>query len=158
MKSIELFVGKYDEDHPTVFPKIIRLFAVLFLNFGVLALLWQLPDTLIRSWMGDREFANWATVYSVLLIIYYGSESFSLTFGGGFFMLGSLFVTQRLSMMFPEDLLIVSGILIGVSAFFFLIGRLISKSLKNFLNDIIYLPIQPVWVLSYLYRWIGLSI
>lgn len=157
MRSIDLFLQKYD-DHQSLLTKLIRTIAIVAIQLGFLGLLWSLPDGPIKSWMGDRLFANWATVYSVLLIIYYGSESFSLTFGGGFFMIAGLFSTQQIFFKLNPYFPLITYSLLAGGIFLFILGRILSGNIKKLGNDLIFIPIQPVWILSYLYRWMGLSI
>lgn len=156
--SIESLVEKYDEGLSSKMWRILRGAGIVSAFLGWLCLLWIVPDGLIRSWLGeDREFANWATVVCVLILFYYGSESFSLTFAGGFFMLGCL-----LGIRFLFQLNMVSvQMLIGI---FFIVGyallfatRISNGSAKTFYRDFLFLPVMPVWIFRFIYRWMGIS-
>ena len=157
MNSIDYLVQRYDADHTNIISRAFRLMGILSMNFALFCFLWSLPNGLIISWLGENPYANWATVYAVLMVIYYGSESFSLTFGAGSFLLGSIVGTFRI-MYYYGDPLMPGLILLGSSALFFVIGRLISKSMNKLYRDITYLPIQPVWIINHLYKLIGISI
>ena len=157
MKSIEEYMEVYDGDFNSKFSRVLAGAGILLWFSGWLCLLWYLPDEPIKNWLGDRQFANWATVLIVVLLIYYGSESFTLTFGSGFFLLGSLLGVSWLIFNSSLDLIALTGSLLGSGAFLLILSRVISGSLKNIYRELTFLPLLPVWIIYHLYRWLGLS-
>ena len=155
--SIEQLVETYHEGHKSRINQILHVIGIVLATLGFLALLWMIPSGLIKSWLGDHPFANWATVYAVLMIIYFGSESFTLTFAGGLFFQGGLFAIDffETQSYLPFEW-VVAGLLASGFIFIFL-GHLIQGNIREFKRDLIYFPITPLWIFRFIYRWFGIS-
>ena len=155
MAPIEEIVEGYNEDHTSRLNRAFHILGILIATIGLLSFLWYLPAGLIKSWLGDHPFANWATVYAVIMIIYYGSESFSLTFAGGVFFQGLLFLIDFLegqSFLSFEQLITIE--LTSGFALMFL-GHAIQGNIRAFRKDLVNFLVAPVWLFRFVYRWLG---
>lgn len=157
MKSIEELVEKYDEGHSTGLNRLLHVLGILLSTIGLLAFLWSLPSDPIISWLGDHPFANWATVYAVVMIIYYGSQSFSLTFAGGIFFEGCLFLLDYIQGLDVMDFnYIIGGLLL--SGFILMgVGHAIQGNIGDIKKDLGYFLISPIWIFRFVYKWAGVS-
>ena len=157
MAPIETLVERYDKGHSSKFNRGLHIIGIILFNLGILSLFWAIPNGPVVSWLGPHQFANWATVYSVLMIIYFGSQSFSLTFAGGIFYQGGLFAISYLVNLdlfaFPAliGMLLISGLIL------MLIGHLVEGNFREIKKDIIYCIIAPTWIFRFIYSWLGVG-
>ena len=156
--TISNLVEKYDEGLAPAYLKVLRGVGIVFAFFGWILLLWTVPDGLIKDWMGNREFANWSLIFSMLILFYYGSESFYLTFAGGFFLLGNLLGARAL--LYVESVpyeYFMAGFL-GGGYLLLLLVRMIAGTAKAFWREVAFIPVMPVWIFRFLFNWMGISI
>jgi uncharacterized membrane protein YGL010W len=153
MRSIEQWLGEYNESHQNRINKTLHWICVPLIVLSLLGLLWS--ASLPSEFTGLPFSINWAIVVIVLALIYYSLISLSLT-------LGMLIVT--FAMLFMLDLLSelqVSLWLISVIVFVLawvgqFIGHNIEGKRPSFFKDIQLLLIGPLWLLSFIYRKLGI--
>ncbi len=157
MAPIDEIIERYNGGIMTRFNRVAHILGVLLSTVGLMAFLWHLPSDIIKSWLGNNYYANWATVYAVLMIIYFGSESFSLTFAGGFFYQGCLFLIDFLEteQFLPMNQVIT--ILLSSGFILMLLGHIQQRSPGLFKKDLTHFIISPVWIFRFIYRWFGIS-
>ena len=149
MRSIEHWLGEYNESHQNRINKTLHWICVPLIVLSLLGLLWSV--SLPSEFTGLPFRINWAIVVIALALIYYSLISLSLT-------VGMLIVTS--AMLFLLDLLSglqVSLWLISVIVFVLawvgqFIGHNIEGKRPSFFKDIQFLLIGPLWILSFIYR------
>ncbi|MDH5398547.1 MAG: DUF962 domain-containing protein [Cyclobacteriaceae bacterium] len=158
MKKIEDLVAIYDQGHNHTLNIILHIIGILCIYFGLIGMLWLVPDALIKGWMGDREFANWATVFAMLLLVYYGSESFSLTFAMGALLLGCLLLTQKLQAIQPAFFMEINVALFSGGILLQALGHMIEGNRSAFKRDISFVFLMPAWMFSLAYSRFGIPL
>ncbi|MDH5602671.1 MAG: DUF962 domain-containing protein [Cyclobacteriaceae bacterium] len=149
---MENYLDQYDLDHAAKANVVLHILSIPLLYIGLMGLLWLLPDDLIKSWMGDLPFANWATVFAILMLVYYGSESFSMTFPTGGFLLGCLFLVNRISLFMPEYFQIIMAVTFISGIMLMLTGHLIEGNTRAMGNDFKYFMITPAWIFRFVFQ------
>ena len=149
---MENYIDQYDQDHETKVNVVLHLLSIPLRYIGFMGLLWLLPDDLIKSWMGDSPFANWATVFAILMLVYYGSESFSMTFPTGGFLLGCLFLLNWLSLLTPEHFQTIMAVTFFSGIFLLLTGHLLEGNARAVGNDFKYFMITPAWIFRFVFQ------
>ena len=125
--------------------------------FSVVGLVFSIPSGLLvepLSFLGN--FANWATVALIMILIYYVSLSVPLSMGMLFFSALCLALANFLSIIFPGKLWIISlgiFVLAWIIQFF---GHKIEGKKPSFLKDVQFLLIGPAWLMHFIYKKIGL--
>ena len=154
MRSLTQWIDNYAQCHQNPTNIIIHHICVPAIQFGLLGLLWLVRLPLPDSW--PYGLTNLASVLVVLSMIYYFLLSWRLT-------LGMLILTAV--MLLGVDLLFNINILLEVSMSIFItawvsqfIGHMIEGKRPSFFEDIHFLLIGPLWVLTHLYTVLGLPI
>ena len=155
---MENYIDQYDLDHEVKSNVALHIISIPLLYIGFMGLLWLLPNDLIKSWMGDRPFANWATVYAIVMVVYYGSESFSMTFPTGGFLLGCLFLVDRIIIFTQNHFPIIIVIIFLSGIILLLIGHIIEGNIRALLKDFKYFIITPAWIFRFIFRKFGIPI
>lgn len=154
---IERQVEFYSKGHKGVFNTILHLIGIPLFYFGLLIFLWCLPSEIIVSWLGNNPYSNWATIFAVIMIIIYGTESFYLTFVMGGFMLGLLMgISKIIELKFGLIPLGAASIL--VSLILFAVGHANDKNLRELKNDVVLILFQPAWLFKVLSNKLGISL
>ena len=130
MRKIDLLLEEYGESHQNQTNKLIHWFCVPAIFFSVVGLVFSIPSGLLvepLSFLGN--FANWATVALIMILIYYVSLSVPLSMGMLFFSALCLALANFLSIIFPGKLWIISlGIFVLAWIIQFSVIRLKAKS------------------------------
>ncbi|MFT4857243.1 MAG: YGL010W-like membrane protein [Algoriphagus sp.] len=158
MRKIDNLLNEYGQSHQNATNKLIHWFCVPAIFFSVVGLVfsipvWALPELL--PFLGN--FANWATVVLVFVLIYYVSLSGPLTLGMLFFSALCLALANFLDLTFSGYLWVIS---LGVFIFAWIIqfyGHKIEGKKPSFLKDIQFLMIGPAWLMHFIYKKWGLS-
>lgn len=157
MRKIDLLLEEYGESHQNHTNKLIHWFCVPAIFFSVVGLVFSIPSGLLvepLSFLGN--FANWATVALIMILIYYVSLSVPLSMGMLFFSALCLALANFLSIIFPGKLWIISlgiFVLAWIIQFF---GHKIEGKKPSFLKDVQFLLIGPAWLMHFIYKKIGL--
>lgn len=156
MRKIDLLLSEYGESHQNHTNKLIHWFCVPAIFFSVVGLVFSIPATALEeplSFLGN--FANWATVALILILIYYVSLSIPLSLGMLFFSAICLALANFLDIAFPGRLWAISlgvFILAWIVQFF---GHKIEGKKPSFLKDVQFLLIGPAWLMHFIYKKIG---
>lgn len=158
MRKIDMLLDEYGQSHQNATNKLIHWFCVPAIFFSVVGLIFSIPVGPLPEllpFLGN--FANWATIILVLVLIYYVSLSGPLTLGMLFFSALCLALANFLSLTFPGYLWAIS---LGVFILAWIIqfyGHKIEGKKPSFLKDIQFLMIGPAWLMHFIYKKWGLS-
>ena len=151
-RPIDRWFDSYSDDHRNATNQAIHVFAVPAILWSVIALLWCIPapGTLFKPgiWAALPMFAAW-------LFYQRGSRSLGL---------GLLLVFVAISALCwwlfgtlgRQGLLVLAASVFVVAWIAQFIGHKIEGRKPSFFTDLVYLLIGPAWVLSKLYRRLGL--
>ena len=135
--------------------KFIHWVCVPAIMFSLLALLFSIPFFIERTW-----WANWAFVFLVLAWIYYARLSTIMLVG--FMIIGSLMLWGIVSLYAATDYnagkLALWALIIFVVAWIGqFIGHKIEGKKPSFLQDLQFLLIGPAWLMSFIFKKIGIG-
>ena len=154
MQTLHLLLEDYAASHAHPVNKLIHSVCVPAILWSVIALLWSLPVP--ASLHSEVVPVNWATVALVIAQVYYFRLSVQLGTGVLLFNLLLLWLTAMLesAAIWPLWLL---ALMVFVPAW---IGQFIGHSIEGkkpaFFRDLQFLLIGPAWLMSYVYKQLGL--
>jgi uncharacterized membrane protein YGL010W len=153
MRSIEQWLGEYNESHQNRINKTLHWICVPLIALSLLGLLWSV--SLPPEFTGLPFSINWAIVVIVLALIYYSLISLSLTIGMLIVTSAMLFLLYLLSQL-QVSLWLISVIVFVLAWVGQFIGHNIEGKRPSFFKDIQFLLIGPLWLLSFIYRKLGI--
>jgi hypothetical protein len=155
MPEIERWLSDYGDSHRDVaYPAIYWPSAVALVP-GTVGMLWSLP---IPPAFGEiSPFLNWGSAFLMATLVYYFVISLSLAIG----MLPFMLAIAALGVLLAQANVSMAGISLGivviaVAGIYF--GHHASGGVRAVLRDIQLLTIGPLWLLSRLYRRLGISV
>jgi uncharacterized membrane protein YGL010W len=153
MRSLEQWLTEYGDSHRNPTNKLLHYLCVPPIQLALMGLLWCLPvPAAVGGW---SPFVNWASLSVLAGLIYYAVLSLRLAVGmlvvvvGGFLLLALL---QRLSVPLWESCLAIF-VIAWIGQF---VGHAIEGKRPSFFKDLQFLLIGPLWILSALFRRLGL--
>ena len=153
MKTIEQWLDEYDESHQNGINKILHWICVPLIVLSLLGLLWPIS---ISFGQNKLPFSiNWAVIAIIFALLYYALMSWSLALGMLVVSTAMIFMLEILSDL-PTPLWLMS-LLIFIAAWIGqFIGHQVEGKRPSFFKDLQFLLIGPLWLLSYLYRKLGI--
>lgn len=153
VSEMDRWLIDYGDNHRDVGNAGLYWIAVPVLVIGTVGLLWALPvpDAFVRI----SPFLNWGTAFLMAAVVYYFIISVSLAIGMLPFMFGVAALTSWLHLSgFP--LVLISSCLTSGAIFGLWLGQYARGGIRAVLQDIQLMMIAPVWLLSVLYRRLGI--
>ena len=153
MKTIDQWLDEYNESHQNRVNKILHWICVPLIMLSLLGLLWSISIPLgIHSLTISL---NWAIVLVIFSLIFYFIISPPLTFGMLMVSIAMLWALQILSGL-STPLWLVSVVIFVVSWIGQFIGHQYEGKSPSFFKDVQFLLIGPLWLLSFIYRKLGI--
>lgn len=155
---IEKRVKSFEVDHKNNINVIFHILGIILMYASLMTFLWIFPQGLITNLLGDSMYARWATLFAVVMIVFYGSESFYLTFVMGGFMLGLILLTKWLvedSGYYGEYL---PFIVLAAGLILILAGHLIEGNPRRSVKDLSGILFLPAWLFDVFFKKLGISI
>lgn len=151
-KSLDEWLNEYGESHQNPTNKLIHWVCVPVILWCVLALLWQVS-------LGANPWLNAGSVLIAISIIFYSRLSITLTFGMAAISALSVWLIMLYQAADPAlPLWAFAGILFFLAWIGQFIGHKIEGKKPSFFQDIQFLLIGPAWLLSFLYRRVGIPL
>ena len=158
MRKIDILLEEYGQSHQNATNKLIHWFCVPAIFFSIVGLVFSIPVGPLPELLPFLEnFANWATIILILVLIYYVSLSRPLTLGMLLFSALCLALVNFLDLVFPGFLWVIS---LGVFIIAWIVqfyGHKIEGKKPSFLKDIQFLMIGPAWLMHFIYKKWGFS-
>lgn len=154
MKTIQTWLSEYGESHKNETNKSIHWICVPAIFFSIIGLLYGIKLPLFIS---GRNI-NVAEVAMLFVIIYYFSLSRTLWIGMLLFGLACLFICHLIerSGIIPLWLFCIIVFIVAWIGQFY--GHKIEGKKPSFLKDLQFLMIGPAWLMSFIYKKLGISI
>ncbi|MEM6380820.1 MAG: Mpo1-like protein [Bacteroidota bacterium] len=154
MQNIEWYLAKYGESHQNAINKLIHWFCIPAIMFSLFGLLYAVP------FPGGRDLlTNWATAFMAAALIYYFRLSFvmflSFIVVGGLMVYGNHMIYQIVGQD-PGQLAIVSLVIFVIAWIVQFVGHKIEGKKPSFLEDVQFLLVGPMWLLSFIYKKLGI--
>ena len=154
-RPIDLWFARYSDDHRNAVNQRIHMIAVPLILWSVIGLLWCIP--VIGNWFRPGLFAALAMF---LAWMFYYRASRAIGFGMLAVFVAMAWLTRWLHDLYGTEGLLKLSIGVFVVAWiaqFVGHSKLFEGRKPSFFTDLRYLLIGPAWVLSKLYRRLGLS-
>lgn len=156
MSTLQALLDEYGESHQNRTNKRIHWVCVPVIVWTVVALLWSLPFPGGAALTLGPVPLNWATLVLVLAQLYY--FRLSLTLGLGLLAYNLLMVALAVfaDSTSPWPLWQVALVLFVLAWIGQFIGHQIEGKKPSFFKDVQFLLIGPAWLMSFVYRSLGL--
>jgi len=154
MKPIQTWLAEYGESHQHQTNKLIHWICVPAIFFSIFGLLFsiKLPVNLFGHPL------PLILVLFVLLLLYYARLSFSISIGMlliGILCTGACMFINRISPLPLWQVCIIIFVLAWIGQFY---GHKIEGKKPSFLKDLQFLLIGPAWLLSFIYKKLGIRL
>jgi hypothetical protein len=153
MPETDRWLTEYGRRHDDIRFGGIYWVAVITLVIGTVGMLWSLPVP--AEFTRISPVLNWGSSFLMASIIYYFIISMPLAIGMVPFVLGVAALLVWLSAS-PWSLMRVSSLLFAFSLAGLWLGHRHNGGLRAVMHDIQLMMIAPVWLLSVLYRRVGI--
>lgn len=153
MRRIDALLNEYGESHQDHTNKAIHWICVPAIFWCVTALVWSLPQP---AFMANIVWLNWLSLSFAAALIYYLMLSPPLAVGFAIVVVACVFIS-KLVMAVGFTLwhvAIVVFVLAWIGQFW---GHKIEGKKPSFFKDVQFLLIGPAWLMSFIYKRLGLS-
>jgi len=154
VRKIDALLAEYGESHQNPTNKKVHWICVPVIVWTVTALLWSVP---VPDFFETLPFLNWLTLTLLFSILYYIVLSPALAVG--FFLFSAICVwlitVYEASFFLPLwQFALLVFVVAWIGQFW---GHRIEGRKPSFFRDVQFLLIGPAWLLSFLYRRLGIS-
>lgn len=154
MKTINDWLNEYGESHKNETNKLIHWVCVPSIVFSILGLLYAIKLPLYIS----NFQLNVGVVVSVLVLIYYFSLSASLAVGMFLYLAICMLIAYFIERSGVVSLWLFSIIVFVAAWVGQFYGHKIEGKKPSFLKDIQFLMIGPAWLMSFIYKKMGIAL
>jgi uncharacterized membrane protein YGL010W len=153
MTETDGWLKRYEETHSDLTYPAVHWTAVPMVVFGVVGLLWALP--IPDEFFEISPLLNWGTAFLMAATIYYFIISVSLAIGMLPFIVSVAGVQMWLAQSDYSPFRVSIGLLVaGIIGLW--MGHRNEAGLRPVIQDLQLMMIAPAWILSVLYRRIGI--
>lgn len=151
MRTVNQWLEEYGQSHKNQTNKSIHWICVPAIFFSIVGLLYSIK----LPWIIDTLTVNVAMIAILLITIYY--LRLSLPLGIGMFIFGviCLFIAHLIEKYVPAPLWLVCVIIFVLAWIGQFYGHHVEGKKPSFLKDIQFLLIGPMWLMSFIYKAIG---
>jgi uncharacterized membrane protein YGL010W len=154
MKSLENWLEEYAKSHQNKTNKLIHWICVPAIFFSILSLLSLVDIRFLNAYI-PTEFSNLASVFILLALLFYIRLSITMAIGIALFTLLcykgiALLNTTDYKFWISLDIFIIAWIVQ-------FIGHKIEGAKPSFFEDLKFLLIGPAWLLSFIYKKLGIK-
>lgn len=154
MKTLSQWLSEYGESHQNETNKLIHWICVPLIFFSVLAMLYSIK----LPWVVSGYQLNVGIIVAILVLIYYASLSLSLSVGMFLFIalcVGiCIFLEQSNTLRLWQFALIIF-VLAWIAQFY---GHKVEGAKPSFFKDLQFLMIGPAWLMSFVYKKLGIAV
>ncbi len=153
MSEAENWLERYETNHRDLTWPWIYWAAVPMFVVGTVGLLWSVPTP--AEFYEISPLLNWGTAFLMVAAVYYFIISLSLAIGLLPFLLGIAFIHMWLPQSDYSAIRVSIGLLLAGSIGLWL-GHRNERGLGAFYEDLQTVMIGPAWILSVMYRRVGI--
>jgi len=154
MKSIQQWLSEYGESHQNATNKTIHWICVPAIFFSVVGLLYSIKLPFALAGVP----VNVAMIVMTLVVIYYFSLSRTLWIGMllfGLLCLAICYYIERLGLAPLWLVCVIVFVLAWIGQFY---GHKVEGKKPSFLKDLQFLMIGPAWLMSFIYKKMGIAL
>lgn len=152
MRTVQNWLEEYGESHQNKTNKLIHWICVPIIFFTIVGMLFS-----IKIPIGILEF-NVAHFVSILVVVYYLRLSVSLGVGMLVFISLVLWMCYFLEQYLPMALWLLCVVLFVLAWIGQFYGHHVEGKKPSFLKDLQFLLIGPMWLMSFIYKKLGIEI
>ncbi len=153
MRTADQWLNEYGESHQNPTNKLIHWICVPAIVISLIGLLWSIPVP--AEFVKISPAMNWGTVFLLASVVYYFVISISLAIGMAPVLLGIVYVVFWLDNL-AMPLWQISIVIFVVAWIFQFVGHKVEGKAPSFFKDVQFLMIGPMWLLSFVYRKLGI--
>lgn len=154
MRTMHQWLDEYGASHRNATNEIIHWICVPTIALTVVGFLWSIPVP--AGFAALSPWLNWATIGVALWIAYYFVLSPSLGIGATLCLVAMLFAVRWLDTL-PWPLWATSLVIFVLAWIGQFIGHQIEGTRPSFFKDVQFLLIGPIWLVSHVYRRLGVA-
>lgn len=155
MSETEDWLTRYGNSHATIASPLVYWAAVPLVVLGVVGLLWWIP--IPEEFESISRLVNWGSLFLMAATVYYFIISVPLAIGMLPFVIGVAWVQVWLESSEYSPVHVSAGFLLaGILGL--LLGRRQNRPIARMFKDLQLMMIGPAWLLSVLYRRMGIPI
>ncbi len=153
LKSVDVWLEEYGESHQNPVNKTIHWICVPLIALSLVGVLWDLPVP--RAFTDISPVMNWGMLFLMASIVYYFILSPRLALGMVIVIAGFVLALWWLDTL-PIPLWQISVAIFVAAWIGQFIGHAIEGQKPSFFKDLQFLMIGPLWLLSFVYRRLGI--
>jgi len=160
MRTINDWLNEYGESHQNKTNKLIHWICVPLIFWSIITLLSLIPNNILEFSNNQiiNEFSHWGTIIILLGLLFYLRLSFKIFIGMLLFSFAVLIDIYLGHTLLGSTIMLYLSIAIFIIAWVIqFIGHEIEGKKPSFLKDIQFLLIGPAWLLSFIYKKIGIK-
>ena len=154
MKTIQQWLDEYGESHKNETNKMIHWICVPSIFFSLVGLLYSIK----LPYMTGSIQLNVALIIMVLAIVYYASLSKTIWIGMLLFCVFCLWICYLIESTGTMPLWLFSVIIFVLAWIGQFYGHKVEGKKPSFLKDLQFLMIGPAWLMSFVYKKLGISL
>lgn len=160
MKTINQWFEEYGVSHQNKTNKLIHWICVPLIFFSAYGLLSSIPSALIQDVFPDNiaPYVNYGNLALILVLIFYVRLSIPLFIGMLFYSLLCVYLEMVIEINFETAPWIIYLVVFAVAWVGQFIGHHIEGAKPSFIDDLQFLLIGPAWVISFLYKKMGVKL
>ena len=153
MKTVNQWLEEYGQSHQNETNKSIHWICVPAIFFSIVGLLFSVKLPVVI----DSHTLNLAFIAIFLITLYYLRLSFSLGIGMFLFGLICLLICHFIEMYSPVSLWLICVIIFALAWIGQFYGHNVEGKKPSFLKDLQFLLIGPMWLMSFIYKKLGIE-
>ena len=161
MKPIQQWIDEYGESHQNSTNKAIHWVCVPSIMLSLLALISMIPfpihNIILFSINGEEILLNWTIIFLLFAVIFYLRLSISIAVGMLLIAIGMIATINWIELFDPTIWRLSLSIFVVAWVGQF-IGHKIEGKKPSFFEDLQFLLIGPAWLLSFIYKKIGIRL
>ncbi len=155
MTNVDAWLNEYGESHQNPRNKFLHWICVPLIVVSLIGMLWSIPVPAV--FRNISPLMNWGVIFLFASLAYYFIMSIPLAIGMVFFTIAVITIINWLD-AFSTPLWIISlGIFVAAWIGQF-IGHIYEGKKPSFFKDVQFLMIGPLWLLSAVYKKLGIPI
>lgn len=154
MRTMHQWLDEYGDSHRNSTNELLHWICVPAIVTTVIGFLWSIPVP--QAFAEISPWLNWATLAVAASVAYYFTLSPSLGVGAAVCLVALLFVVRWLDTL-AWPLWLTSLVIFVVAWIGQFIGHSIEGKRPSFFKDVQFLLIGPIWLVSHVYRRLGVA-
>lgn len=148
--KFQILLDEYSESHQNGTNKAIHWICVPLIFWAIIALIYSIPNALLKESFGNHFLANWAVIALIPIMSYYFSLSKTIALGMLIFISICLFISEIILQNSAFPLWGIALIVFFISWIGQFYGHKVEGKKPSFLKDIQFLLIGPAWLMHFI--------